>query len=86
VLRSFRKQSFKDKYDFNLIYPTTDDAVRHILKVQKEEDIQPVMIGNKMVVDIEEDIDEEGYSPAVYKAENDSYQHEDEYETYVHRF
>ena len=36
VVRSFRKQSFKDKFDFNLIFPTTDDAVRHILKAEKD--------------------------------------------------
>lgn len=78
-MRSFRKQSFKDRFDFNLIYQTTDEAVRSILNENKE----PEIIANVKVFDVNDD---DTYPEAAYKAENDSYYYDDEYETYVYRF
>ena len=85
-MRAFRKQSFKEKFDFNLIYTTTDDAVRHILKVQKEEK-SAVKIGSKVVIDADDlEIDDEPFPFAAYKAENDTHHNDEEFEPYIIRF
>lgn len=84
VLRSFRKLSFKDKFDFNLIYPTTDDAVRHILATNTKE---PEIVGHARVVDFDDELVD--YPAHLYKAENekdatDTY--DNEYDVYIQRF
>ena len=32
VLKKFKKETFRENFDFNLIYPTTVDAVHHLFK------------------------------------------------------
>lgn len=87
-MRSFRKQSFKDKFDFHLIFTTTDDAVRHILRLEKEQK-SATIIGGKQVFDaIEEELEDEPFPISAYKAVNDSHHNnnDEEFEPYVHRF
>ena len=36
-MRSFGKSNFKEKFDYNLIYPSIHDAVCHILSLESSE-------------------------------------------------
>jgi hypothetical protein len=71
VIRSFKKNEFNLHYDFSLIFTSTDEAVRHILKSSVEEELPQLGAYG--------DADNQDVFPDyVYKARKDNDDTEDE--------
>lgn len=88
VIKSFRKQALQEKFDFGLIYPSNDDAVREILKNQNQLHMIEAGSDNKVEsfqnVRLNEGEDDSAvYPPNVYKNRRDSLEEND---FYVERF
>jgi hypothetical protein len=49
VFRTFKKNSFKEKFDYENIYPTTHDAVLSILRKNKAKNIRLVSKRNQSI-------------------------------------
>ena len=57
VIRTFKKTEFNKKYNFSLIYASTDEAVNHIMKYSQQalnnpNDANAFMISNNQQQDL----------------------------------
>lgn len=69
MLKKLKKDSIREKFDFNLIYPTTHDAVEHIVKpnmsehkVSKQMKIKTSSLNEKGFFQDRNSIDDDYYS------------------------
>ena len=71
VIRTFQKQEFNTKYDFSLIFSSTDEAVRNILKSNSQFLLAP--LASQEVFDQSE----EALPRNAYKTSNDNPEDDD---------
>ncbi len=81
VIRTFKKLEFGKSFDFANIYPSTDDAVNHILRFAQLQTISSNAEGElnhgAIVVDEVDDELTTAYPEFVYKKNNSNEQDED---------